>query len=600
MQAKKTFATICIKLFDQTLMNIQSYQALSTADKNRIQTCISVGPKFSWQVFNENCQLVVPQNDLLRRIFNEVEQSIFDDGSYTVKQLFGKYLHAPYGMNTYSLTLFILYFIRKQGNMLLCFLGRDRLNSHNLSNSILKDGKLKFSELQRITIQKNRYADVDVVAELCNEILKNTDVYKCSVLRTRLDKLVREEGESGKNQMLIGQAKMRLDDGENLCHKLNETTDKIKQILDEANAKFIIHKFIGVFEYIKEPSGLIEDGLPYIYSQNYMDIINSAKNRIEILMGDTYSNALATLQCSDITKLGAFQNTYKRVINTLTNNGYADQASAAAERVNQIVEETKAKNRYNQAFGEFEKEFALHSDISRLNYGECTERISKFESWGKFFSDADIPTSIKEPVVEKIKGLCKRLDERKIDLLKKVSSVEAELDTVDNLDDLLDISDNLQKLIGFHFEEDVTNHLEVVRKKIDELRTKISIVPNTIDEIQELISLVHCKDSFDRVYLGTLNNVKEKLLNDEQNWIIRNLIPAEDISSLDAQQCTLSIEKLRSMPAFASKNTSKRVQQTISKVEDRLHECKVQGVFALFNSLSEDEKNEFLRLINRL
>ena len=54
------------------------------------------------------------------------------------------------------------------------------------------------------------------------------------------------------------------------------------------------------------------------------------------------------------------------------------------------------------------------------------------------------------------------------------------------------------------------------------------------------------------------------------------------------------------MPSFVSSSTSKRVQQAISKVEDQLHKCKVQGVLALFNMLSEDEKNEFLRLIDRL
>ena len=35
-------------------------------------------------------------------------------------------------------------------------------------------------------------------------------------------------------------------------------------------------------------------------------------------------------------------------------------------------------------------------------------------------------------------------------------------------------------------------------------------------------------------------------------------------------------------------------------VEKKLHECKVQGVYSLFNALSEEEKEEFLRLINRL
>ena len=598
-QAKKTFATICIKMFDQTLMNIQSYQALNTADKNRVQTCISVGSKYSWQVFNDSCQLVIPQNDLLKKIYTEVDQSISDEGSYTVGRLFGKYLHAPYGMNAYSLTLFAIYFIQKQGSKLLGFLGNERLNSQNLSNSILKDGKLKFSELQRVTIQKNLNADVDMIAELCNEILENTDVDKCSAFRTQLDKLIRVEGENGKNQMLIGQAKMRLDDGEALCHKLNEKADKIKQFLDDANAKLIIHKFIGVFEYIDEPSGIIEEGLPFVYSQSYIDIIESARKRIKILMGDTYSKALSSLRCSDITNLGSLQNTYKRVVKLLIDNGYKEQATAAEQRVNQIVEETKAKNQYNQALGEFEMEFALNSDISRIDYGECVERISKFESWKKFFSDAEMPGSIKEPLVEKVNDVCLRLNERKRVLIEKISSIEAELENVDNIDDLLAVKDDVDKLLGYHFEEAVSDRLGEIGKSIDSVSAKIEDIPDTLDEVEELTKQIKTRNPYDRVYFSSLMEVKEKLLTDEQQWITKTLKPAETTDSLDAQQCAQYIDRLRNVPAFVSDKTNRRVQQAIVNVEKKLHECKVQGVYSLFNELSEEEKEEFLSLINQ-
>ena len=40
-----------------------------------------------------------------------------------------------------------------------------------------------------------------MVAELCNEILENTDVEKCGLLRSRLDKVILAEGENGKNQI---------------------------------------------------------------------------------------------------------------------------------------------------------------------------------------------------------------------------------------------------------------------------------------------------------------------------------------------------------------------------------------------------------------
>ena len=89
------------------------------------------------------------------------------------------------------------------------------------------------------------------------------------------------------------------------------------------------------------------------------------------------------------------------------------------------------------------------------------------------------------------------------------------------------------------------------------------------------------------------------MISDEQLWIAKNLLPAEDVTDLNAQQCTAFIEKLQNVPAYSSKKTVQRVQNAISAIEGKLHECKVQGVLSLFNALSEEEKDEFLRLIEQ-
>ena len=94
-----------------------------------------------------------------------------------------------------------------------------------------------------------------------------------------------------------------------------------------------------------------------------------------------------------------------------------------------------------------------------------------------------------------------------------------------------------------------------------------------------------------------MKKIRKKLLYDEQQWTAKILEPAEKTESLDAQKCTLYIDRLRCMPSFVSLKTSERVQRAISNVEKKLHECKVQGVISLFNALSEEEKKEFLRLI---
>ena len=184
-------------------------------------------------------------------------------------------------------------------------------------------------------------------------------------------------------------------------------------------------------------------------------------------------------------------------------------------------------------------------------------------------------------------------------MINAVSHAEAEIDTAATLDDLADIRDNLEEYSGYHFEDDVTNRIEAKIKEIDSICAKIEDIPDSIDEIETLIGDVRCENTYDRVYLNELNVEKEKLISDEQLWIAKNLLPAEDVTDLNAQQCTAFIEKLQNVPAYSSKKTVQRVQNAISAIEGKLHECKVQGVLSLFNALSEEEKDEFLRLIEQ-
>lgn len=193
-QAKKTLINLCIKMYDHSLMNVQSYQALSMQDKNRVKACLATGSKFSWQVFNESCKLVLPQNALMKKIYTEADALIPEEESISVNKLFGKYLHAPYGMNMYSYALFVLYFIEKHEQYLLAYIGNERLTAENLSNIVFKGQKFKLQDIQKISIRKNLNVDVDLVAELCNEIIENTDVNACGKLRKRLNDTIQAEG----------------------------------------------------------------------------------------------------------------------------------------------------------------------------------------------------------------------------------------------------------------------------------------------------------------------------------------------------------------------------------------------------------------------
>ena len=90
-------------------MNVQGYQALTQEEKNRVKACLSTGIKTSWQVFNNSCNVIEPQNALMKEIYDDLSSRLSFDKPATFYTLFGKYTEAPYGMNANALALLTMY-----------------------------------------------------------------------------------------------------------------------------------------------------------------------------------------------------------------------------------------------------------------------------------------------------------------------------------------------------------------------------------------------------------------------------------------------------------------------------------------------------------
>lgn len=598
-QARKSFITICVKMFDDTLMNIQSYHALNTADKNRIQSCISVGQRYSWQIFNNDCQLVLSQDEAINQLYREVDESIPDEGIFSVSRLFNKYMHAPYGMNMYAYILFVIYFIKKHDNRLICFLGNEKLTAANLSNLVFKEGKIKFSDFQRITIQRNLNADIDVVEELCKEILENADVDKCILLRKRLNDTLRMEGDNGKNQLLLGQSQMRLDDGDRLRTKLEERRKKASQILDDALAKMVIHKFISVFEYVAEVSGIIEDGLPYVYPEDYVEYMRQANRRICNYLDEPFYVSLQNLKCSDITQVGAFQNAYNKVVRVLKEHGYLAQAAKAEERVAIVVEETKARNQYSQAIGECEKDISLYRDPTVITYGECVSIIAKYRGWQNFIDDVNLPESIAKPLLVKLDEAIERINQRVLFLETQIFTCEDKVNKATTIQQLVEVKNQITELLEDNLSDDDENRLRSIVYSIEDIERKKGLVPKTIDDIETFLGNLDEYDVFSRVFKGYVISVYEQKKNSEQEWMNRNVVFVECNPEMDASMCASYMEKLRNIPDYISTGSLERVRRAEQMVTKRLHTCKVEGVVSLYMSLTEEEKEEFKRIISR-
>lgn len=275
--ARRYLSNICIKMFNRTLMNIQNYNALCVDEKNRIKSCLTVGSATSWQVYNNNCHFTKPMEPHVLEIFDSIEDSLDNGETLKPMQIFGKFTKAPYGMNMNAIVLFFFYYIAFKEKYILCYFGDEKLQSVHVSDRIFKGNKLQPNEFEKIRVQKNTHVDINLVEELCNEIMSCTGVEKCQGYKKKLNDLLAQEGTTLENQLLVASATARLDEGIGLRDAIYDKLEKGQTIIAEAKKSFFIHKFIRVFTYYIDTNKPVAPSLPFVYSDDFKEQMTNLK-----------------------------------------------------------------------------------------------------------------------------------------------------------------------------------------------------------------------------------------------------------------------------------------------------------------------------------
>lgn len=594
-QANRYLTNICKKLFDQTLMNVQSYQALSSDEKNRVKACLSTGIGTSWQVFDGSCNLVEPRNKIVGHIFESVSHELSADEPSSVFSVFDKYTQAPYGMNYYSIALFFMYFIAIKGNKVLSYYESEKLNASHLNDKVFKRDKLAVAELRKIRIQENPNADTDVVADLCKRILRETSVSKCAVLQTKLKDLVSAEGTTADNQLLVADTNAFLDAGVREHQKQIEVLRQLNEYIAEARIDFNIPKFIRfVFQFDFSPKNPIISDLPFVYDDDYLNKLQSLRSEIDSLIKSKYMRCLPRIQC-EITQLSQIKAIYRVVNQRLRENGYNEFADATEKRIKELEERLVAEQKYEKAFAELDRDISMSNNVS--TYSAIRDLSAKLSNWEIFISRAsDIPSAIKQDYSSRIKAGIQQLDKQRKGMEERITSAISKARNAQSVDQLLTSEKELEGLrdIGFN-EKDVSRILDVLAE-IGSVKEKIGSLPSRLDKLKKMSKPV---GNYSMLIELELSRAIKLLETKQINWIREFLYPVEGkISRLSASFCSNWLSQTQVLPEFLESDIVDRYESARKDVEVRLHCCRVEGVVSMFMNLSKTEQEECLRIIN--
>ena len=595
-QAKKYLSNICIKLFDRTLMNIQSYQSLTQDEKNRVKSCLSVGISTSWQVFDSKCNLVHPDHPIIAEIYDRITDGIPDDTPVAMMSLFEEYMRPPYGLNINAVSLLLFYYIAERGSALYCYYGQEKLQAPHLSDKIFKGGKLQPAELKKIRIQANNNGCEDALAEACKAASNCVSIDLFPKHKRIIDTIVSQEGVSDSNQMLLAKTTIRLDTGISLLGQVNEKIQKIKSLITEAKKSFVIHKYIKVLDYFIDFTKPLSDEYEFTGSEQLIERVETIENEARALLETQYPSAIAKLKC-DITQLSQVKGLYKKIAETLLQNGYDAFAKLTKEKIQTLEIELIAKQKYESQLAQVKQDIAMCSDLSMFTYVKLQETETKMNNWIWYFTSAeDLPASVRKPVIESIKNVIKSVLTQKESLIRQINECIDAISLVTTLADLQgirkQISSLLEKKYDLEHEEQLNKHLASVQERID----AIDAFPNNLDDLYALRNKLD-KQS-DPVYVYELNKRMQELEASQKEWLLATINPIErSLGTYTASDCVSWIEKTELLPDYLSSHHKQLYKRTKDKVVERLHTCRIDGVVTMFNSLSPEERKECLSLL---
>lgn len=602
-QAKKNLYEVCIKMYDGSMTNAQMYQSFAPAFKNRIQAVLLTNVPTSWQVLDSRYRLCEPQNSVVKKLYNDVKGKISVDEAVGIGALFNQYLKAPYGMNRYSLTLFIIYFICYNKSKLQVLRSNELVRNSEFSNFVFQNEKKIYENLTTLKIRINEKTNEDQIEELYRIITENRNVEYCGKYLSQLERIKFDSDDIESYRDKIATAELYAKDGKRMYKRIyTDGIDPLEKKLAEIKTEFNLLKALDIINKAvkKNPGDLIDEDSDYQYSEEYCQRVRSLIDDTMNLIDNNFRKYIKKLKYS-ISNISEFKKTYKKAGTILTKSGRKDFSEMLAERVDEAVAETEMQQKYASSLSEIDKDIAFIGNIDDLNYAECEEDINKLEKWKNFIDMADdLSKGLKSAYSKKICSAIVSLETRKQDVIVFADNVLANVNSLveKNLDSLIS---SLMKALCLKLPVPYDKQITVISEDVKEFNLI------SIDVKSGRVTLEQLKNEYDNRWKFTvcasacnklIKLLEDKLASERLEWIESNITQVNSIvDNMSAQDCIRWKNSHTEIPVFLNKNDIERLNQLADKIDERLRALKIQGVVSLFNELSENEKKECLKIL---
>ncbi len=584
---KNHYVTICSRLLDGSLTNEMSYKSLPVDTRNRITSSIQVGPASSWQIYSKNFELVEPVNDRIKAVYLEALNEIESNGTLSIWNCFGKYLKAPYGMNEYSLCLFVCYLLALKRTRLELTYDKKPIKPAEIVPILFDKGKIKFTEIYRISLSLNAADRSEDIIALYTKITNNTLVEQVEILQNDLQMIENKHELNNELSGKVAIAKMRLKDGEKLYQQLYSKIGQWSKKISESNDYSACATATQALISLTEQSGEIEEGSAYFYSDSYNEKIRELRIIATQTLDKFFDGPVNAIKCK-ITNWDEFRKKYTQLANEVERCGRFNDATIIRRRIEEVHTLIEEEFKYQGQEAECERELLSCNDCMSFAYDECVRHLTTLNQWSEFWKD-----TTRKDIRAKINGALRNIADRKLQLDTQFKALQAEINQVTSYNDLSHLVYKIKRISSLNPPEVIDFYMNRTLTEIDELGTVINEFKlETPEEIKTArMSLSKLASNPWRILQENRIEEAETLLRDKNNQWIEKYVKI-DATVLSAQECIQWNERTTPLPEYLSDETLVMYKSKVLQVQGQLKNCKIQGVVLMFDQLDIEEQRQ--------
>lgn len=605
--AKKMLLSMCRSMFTGTMCNKQSYQGLDPTEKRRIVTTLHTQtPATSWQVFDTNYNLCEPRNAKVKKIYQEVMDKISADSQHTIGQLFGYYRSAPYGLNYYSLFLFIIYVLSLNNKKINIFDGTVLITKQQFVDGYLQSDRKMLENLLKLRVVLKTQTDDEALTDLIKDIQLLVYTESCSEYSKQLKAFVEASENTDAIKGEIAACEMKLQQGINYNISKYGFLTKVENTIEQCRNSFSLVQIVSVLTSVEQPEvdSKIEEYSEYLYSPTYVARVEKILSEATKMLDENFSPFVSNLKCA-YSQSSEFKKKYQQTAKKLQELGKKEYASILKARIDIVLQEAELEQKYAATIADCRRFIsAIDNSVHTFDFPKCEETAAQLSGWLDTFNAAhDMVSSVREEFIRNLHAAQDKVNAQKAQLDKQIYQVLKEIEN--SSESYMILSEHITKSIRLNPDEKtvitLTNALNLIeelkRVKARVVRANNSIIESLEEEYTRKWKGTVC-DRYMTEYITSLKDIQDQKRNE---WLKKNVQSIRDsINTMTVSQCIQWQGIMSELPEFLTEKDLEEITNLSTIITDKIKTQKINGIIELYAALSTEEKAECLCRLQEL